>query len=152
MAYYDTLVAQWGTLTGTTAQKLVALNAQTVAGPKKDVPVSSVVGYLALNAKLSGVQKYASAPPATEAGIAGAELVAILNCPNAPPFGMADPTTYAAVNGLLSALASDSTSGITSADVTALLALAATSVPWWQANGYSSPISASDLAAAGGLT
>lgn len=32
MAYYDALVAEWATLTGTTTQKLAAINALTVSG------------------------------------------------------------------------------------------------------------------------
>ena len=67
MAYYDALIAKWATLPSgdTTAQKLAALNALTVAGPIVDVSVSAVVGYLGLNGKLSGLIKYAANPPAT---------------------------------------------------------------------------------------
>jgi hypothetical protein len=139
MAYYDALIAQWASLPAgdSTAQKLAAVNAMTVAGPNIDVAVSSVVGYLALNGKLSVLQKYAANPPATEAGIAGAELVALLMCPNAPAFRMSDGTTYAAVSAFLNALAGDGNSGIAANDVTALLALATgPMVTWCHANGY----------------
>jgi hypothetical protein len=139
MAYYDALVAEWATLSAgnSTAQKLAAINAMTVAGPNLDVAVSAVVGYLALNGKLSALQKYAASPPATEAGIAGAELVALLMCPNAPAFRMSEVATYAAVSAFLNALADDSNSGIAANDVTSLLALAVgPTVTWCQANGY----------------
>jgi len=153
MAYYDALKALWATLPAgdTTAQKLAAVNAVTVAGPNVDVAVSSVVGYLALNGKLAGLQKYAGNPPATEAGLAAAELASLLMCPNAPVFGTSSAEAYATIHGFLAAIAGDANSGLTSADVVALLALAATSVPWWQAQGYTSPFGADDLIAAGGL-
>jgi hypothetical protein len=138
-------------LTGsmTTAQKIVAVNGWTVPGPNIDVPVSSVVGYLSLNGKLSGLIKYAASPPATEAGIAGAELVAVINCPNAPNFQTSQSGAYSAVSGLLTALAGDSNSNISSTDATALLALSATLIPWWQTAGLSSPISTADTTTAG---
>jgi hypothetical protein len=164
MAYYDALVAKWATLSGTTAQKLAAINALTVAGPIVDVRVSAVVGYLGVNAKMSGLQSYAANAVAGQNGatttsvIAARELVAIMNCPNAPAFQMSNPTIYAAMETMLEALVADSTSGITAGDQAALLALAATSIPWWSApvaqggGGLSGPISEADLEAAGGLS
>lgn len=151
MAYYDALKQQWATLpsTDTTAQKLAAMNALTVAGPNVDVPISSAVGYLGLNAKLATLMKYAANPPATAAGIAGAELVAVMNCPNAPAFGTSNPTTYATLQEMLNLLAGDAASGITSTDVTNLLGLAATTIPWWRANGYPRPVDMGDVQAAG---
>ena len=154
MAYYDALKAQWAALPAgdTTAQKLAAVNALTVAGPSIDVPVSAVVGYLAESSKLASLLKYAAAPAATEAGVAAAELSAIIMCPNAPPFRTSNSTVAASVAGFLTALAADANSGLVAADVTALLALAATTLPWWQSAGYTSPISQGDLDAAGGLS
>jgi hypothetical protein len=160
MAYYDALVAQWATLPAgdTTAQKLAAINAMTVAGPNVDVKVSAVVGYLGVNAKMSGLQKYAATAVAgtgnatAESVMAANELVAIMNCPNAPDFQMSNTAVYAAMAGMLAALVSDSASGITSSDQAALLALAATTTPWWKSNGYSSPFNSNDLVAAGNLT
>lgn len=166
MAYYDALVAAWNSTTQppanvtgtglsssmTTAQKLAALNGWAVAGPNVNVNVSAVVGYLGLNGKLSALAKYAASPPATAAGVAGQELLAIINCPNAPAFQTSNPTVYQTIEGMLTTLAGDANSGISSTDVTNLLALAATTVPWWQANGYGRPISMDDLTAAGGLS
>lgn len=163
MAYYDALIAKWATLSGTTEAKLAAINALTVAGPNVDVPVSAVVGYLGENLKLAKLQAYATAamqaPAPTEAQIAGAELMALFGMGiNAPAFRMSDPTKYANMQALLTALAGDTASGIVTADVTALLALSATTIPWWQATvtqdggGLSSTVSQADLDAAGGLS
>lgn len=155
MAYYDALVAQWATVTGTTAQKLAAINAQTIAGPKVDVPISSVIAYLALNGKLATLQAYGASPPATanaQALIAARELVALMTSPNAPPFRMSESSVFSAVQGFLQALTADAATGVTAADQSALLALANTTIPWWQSAGYASPISQGDLEAAGGLT
>ena len=154
MAYYDALVARWATLSGTTAQKLAAINALTVAGPMTDVAVTSVVATLALSGRLAGLQAYAQNPPANanaQALTAARELVALLSSPNAPPFRMSDPTVYATVQSFLAALVGDTATGVGAADEVALLGLAATIVPWWKANGYASPISQGDLDAAGGL-
>lgn len=154
MAYYTALINEWATLPSgdTTAQKLAAINAMTVAGPNQDVSISSVVAYLGLNGKLPGLIKYAESPPATAAGVAGASLVALFNMPNAPGFQTSNSTVYGTLSTMLNALAGDSNSGITSTDVTNLLALASTTIPWWQSNGYSSSFTQADLDAAGGLS
>lgn len=148
MAYYDALKAAWAGLSGTTAEKLAAINSQTVAGPNVEVPVSVVVGYLALAGKLSGLLAYAASAPATEAGVAAKELAALIGSPNAPAFAMGNPQTAATVTAFLGALVGDPASGLTSADQTAILALAATTRPWWQASGYGGPFNPNDLEAA----
>lgn len=161
MAYYDALIAKWATLPAgdTTEQKLAAINALTVAGPKQDVSLAQVVRYLGLNLKLAALQKYAAAAAQagspTEAQIAGAEFAAVLMCPNAPPFFAADS---AALNSLLTAVAGDASSGLVTDDVTNLMALFAPQVPWWQASteqdggGLGSQVAYTDLEAAGGLS
>jgi hypothetical protein len=142
----------------TTAQKLAAVNGWTVAGPAVDVQVSSVVGYLGLNAKLSVLQTYATTAVAgtngatTQSVTAARELMAIIDCPNAPSFQMSSAEVYSTIQGMLSALEGDSNSGITGSDATALLGLSASTEPWWQAAGYTSPFNSNDLAAAGGLS
>jgi hypothetical protein len=156
-AYYVALQTQWATLTGTTAAKLAAINALTVAGPNVDVSVSSVVAYLALNAKLSTLQNYAQTAVAgtgsatIQSVMAARELIALIGCPNAPSFGTSVLAVYTVLSGMLAALVSDPNTGLVSADQTALLALAATTIPWWQANGYAGPFTAPDLVNAGGL-
>lgn len=160
MTYYDALIAKWATLTpGTTAQKLASVNALTVAGPNVDVQPAQVVRYLAINLKLATLLKYAQSAPSTEAGACAAELAAVLGMGvNAPPFYTSQAADYAALQAMLTALSSDTNSGLIAADVTALLALASTTIPWWKATvvnsggGLSGLVSQADLAAAGGLT
>lgn len=155
MAYYDALIAKWATLTGTTSDKLAQINALTVPGPTIDVPISSVVSYLALNGKLFGLSAYAAAPPAgsnSTAVVAAKELVTLIGSPNAGPFRMSIPTVYSGIHTFLDALVADPNTGITSADEANILALAQPMVPWWQANGYTGLLNQYDLQAAGGLT
>jgi hypothetical protein len=154
-SYYDALTTKWATLSGTTNDKLVAINALTVAGPAKDVSASSVIGYLALNAKLSGLLAYAAAPPQGAQAVtvvAAKELAALLSMPSFTTFYLSDPQVAAGVQVFLNALAGDAATGIAAADVTALLALGNTTIPWWASAGYSSSISLNDLGAAGGLS
>lgn len=136
MVDFTALIAKWPSISGSTTQeKLDAINALTVAGPNVNVQPSQVVRYLALNLKLATIMKYAASPPSTLAGTCATELVALLNIgQNAPPFYTSDPADYAALQGMLNALAGDAASGITSDDVAALLALASTTMPWWQAS------------------
>ncbi len=155
MAYYDALIAKWATLSGSSNEKLAAINALTVDGPKVDVPISEIVGYLALSGKLAGLQTYAANPPSganASALVAARELVALIASPNAPAFHMSDPSVYTTVQGFLSALVGDVVTGITATDQAALLGLAATTIPWWQSAGYASPVGMGDLAAAGRLS
>ena len=69
MAYYTALITAWnaGTvpggvtgsaLTGTTAQKLAAVNAWTVSGPNVDVQPAQVVRYLSISLKLATLLKW----------------------------------------------------------------------------------------------
>ena len=168
MAYYTALIAAWGSTTlpaGVTGTPLVSgasavsnlalLNAWTVAGPNVDVPVSSVVAYLGNVLKLPGLNGYATAAAAvapasrTEAQLAGMELVELFGMPDAPAFKTSVASEYTLLEGMLTAIAGDSASGLTTADVTALMALAATTIPWWQSVGMTSPVSPNDLSAAG---
>jgi hypothetical protein len=138
MAYYDALITKWATLApGTTAEKLAQINAITVSGT---IPATIFV---------NGNQ--------------------ILNCINWPEFNaltaaqQSNILLMCSTQGQLlggSANLSHIVPGMIVAyfpgggsTITALSALSAATVqPWWQANGYSSRISNSDLAAAGGLT
>lgn len=160
MAYYDALVAKWATLSGSTAAKLAAINALTLPQPERvDVPQSQVVRYLAINGKLATLLAYAKSPPASAAGVAAAELAAVLNMgQNAPPFYTSQSADFTALQTMLNALASDTNSGLAAADVTALLALSQPPVPWWSVSvangggGLSSPVAQADLTIAGGLS
>ncbi len=145
-------------LTGlTTAQKIAAVNAWTVAGPPQDVTAQAIINYLFLNMKYSNLQAYASNPPAgsvanfPQSVATAKELLALFTTPSFSGFQMSNPTIYTAAEAFLGALAADSATGISSTDAANLLALSATTIPWWQSIGLTSPVSAPDLMAAGGL-
>ena len=168
MAYYDALIVRWATLTGTTDQKLAAVNALTVAGPNVDVQIQNVVGTLMLSGAYLRLAAFAQTAPTgvtvhdTALG-ASMLLMSLLTSPNAPPFNMSNATNYAAISGMLGALLTQETvtagsTGITQGVHDALLALSATTISWWQApvasngGGLTSPITAPDLILAGSLT
>lgn len=154
MAYYSALQTEWANLSGTTAQKLAAINALTSAGPNQDIPIPSIIAYLALNNKLVPFQNYANGSTGNAAAIQAAKTFFMLAAtPGISSIQTSNATVAAQFAAMLGAVIADmANSGITSADETAVMAYAATTVPWWQANGYSSPFNDNDLAAAGGLT
>ena len=155
MAYYDALTQKWATLSGTTAQKLAAINAATADGPKRDISVSSVVGYLATIGALDTLQTYAATSPAGSNATAvkiARNFLAFCQFAPAGVFQTSDQTHYSAITAQLDELAADATSGVTQATADYLIGLSATSVSWWSANGYTSPIGEGDLQAAGDLT
>lgn len=136
MAYYDALIAKWPSVSGAdTATKLANLNAQTVTGV---IPTTFQV---------TGSQ--------------------IMNCLDFTEFNSltaAKQTTILQLCGVSSMIGGQNTfvgklfanyysAMLAGPTITAFVALAqATVQPWWQANGYSSPIGPGDLGAAGGLT
>ena len=152
MSYYDALAAKWATLSGSADEKLSAINALTIAGGAKNVPV----GYLALHGLLPGIEAFASTPPqGADTQIVGAAkaLITLIATPSISVFQTSDPAQYAIIETLLGGLAS---AGLLAAsDSQALLSLAATSLPWWQATvvqgggGLTSPVGVGDLSAAG---
>lgn len=152
MAYYDALTEKWATLAGTTDERLAALNTELVDGPKAAVDISSVTGYLATNLKLAALISYADDPPvgADEASVASAKnLVALFRLPQPPAFRTDLPEVYSVVEAALNTLAADPLSGVTTDDASALMALADTQIPWWQAAGYPEPINGTNLVQAG---
>jgi hypothetical protein len=158
MAYYDALIAKWATLTGTTAQKLAAVNALTVAGPNIDVGVSAVVGKLMLlqaYLTLAAFAQGSTTGNTTHDNALGSAkmLMTMISIPNAPSFQMSDPNTFTAVKGMMDAIlaqetAAAGTTGFTQTVHDALLALCATVVPWWQSAGYPRPFDSGDITAA----
>jgi hypothetical protein len=68
MAYYDALSAKWATLQGTAAEKLAAVNGETVAGPRVDVQVSTVFGRLLLTGAYWNLAGFAQAAPDRRCG------------------------------------------------------------------------------------
>lgn len=162
MAYYTALINEWATLTGTTAQKMAAVNAMTVPGPNVDVAVSKIVATLMLDQAFLTLSTFANSATngnAThDAALNAAKmLMAVINTPNAPQFQMSNATIYGQVKGMLDAILAQETAlagstGITQTVHDGLMALAATTIPWWQANGYTSPFNPNDLVMAGNLT
>jgi hypothetical protein len=140
MAYYDALVAQWPSLTGTTAQKLTAINAMTVAGPYAPSPVLDVMTYLRSNNLWMPIK----AAVATSAGAAAAVDY------NSDPRVETLDATLPASQGMLADLVAHAL--LTQAQALAIVALGVPQLPWWQDNGYTGPFTAPDLLAAGGLT
>lgn len=139
MAYYDALISKWNTLSGTTDIKLSQINSLTVAGPDRLVPISEISDML----RSQGAWLPIKAAVTTSVGAAAAidlnedqRLVTIdINLP--------------IVGQMLADLVSHSL--LTQVQADAIVALKNTTTPWWQVNGYTSPINNNDLLAAGGL-
>lgn len=134
MAYYTALIAQWGTLSGTTAVKLAAINALTVTGT---IPTTfSTTGPQLLNCiKWSEFNALTAQQQSN--------LMALCNNPGPVTGGSAQVSLIAA--GMFLAYF-----GVQSQTITNLTALAqATVQPWWQANGYPGIFNNNDLIAAG---
>lgn len=141
MAYYDALVTKWGTLSGTTAAKLAAINALTVA-----VPQPAIIA----------VDKIKNAIVAADLGTLTTNQLLLLQL-YLLGAGTVDASPNTTIRTGLQALFAGKTT--TLANLTTLVApYDNATIPWWQATiaqgggGLSSAISANDLAAAGGLT
>lgn len=131
MAYYDLMIAKWATLTGTTTEKLAALNAATQALPTKMI----VPTYLIYNCivpsewnALTDVQRQSIRDILT---LGTADVSSGTNVRNMIllVFG---PGTQTRTNLVASAATFDNTT-----------------IPWWQANGYARPFDMGDVAGAG---
>lgn len=136
MAYYDALVAKWGTLSvgtsiGSIQSAITTINGASIAGPAVNVPATSVVGYLALNGKLTNLQAYAAAGTGSSpiAILAAKEFVTLMGI-SGMVFQMTVPATATAIQNFLEAMTLDSGTGITATDVTAILALSTPPVLW----------------------
>lgn len=140
MAYYDALIAEWANLSGTTEEKLAAVNAMTVAGSDQLVSIADVMSYLRENGLWLPIKAAAGSNQAAAAAvdIAG-DLRAQTIDFNLPLVKML--LTALVASGLL-----------TQANADALAAMKNTTQLWWQVKGYSSPFSENDLIAAGGLS
>lgn len=136
MAYYDALITKWATLTpGTTAAKLVQLNAMTVAAlqQKAILSPSSI-----LNAVV-----FADLAALTQLQVT--QLTLLLQG------STIDASVGTSIRAGIQALFAGKTT--TLANLGALVApFDNPTSPWWQANGYTGPFSTPDLEAAGNLT
>lgn len=136
MAYYDALVAKWATLSpGSTAQKLAAINAATVAGaPQRAVLAPSQI----LNA-------IAFADLAALTQLQVTQLTLLL------AGSSVDASAGTSIRAGIQALFSGKTATLANPG-TLVAPFDNPVVPWWQANGYTGPFSNADLVAAGNLT
>lgn len=142
MAYYDPLITRWAELDAsqTVAERLTTINTASVDGPHRDVPVSTVVGYLALRGKLA----------ALKAEPLAADFITLISTPSLTTFATSDATTYGVIASTLAAFVAGSL--LTQDDADGLLAFTNTTIPWWQSVGLHSPQNEHDLVAAGIIT
>jgi len=150
MAYYTALINAWNSttqppsgVTGTgltglaTAAKLAAINAWTVS----NVPLTTWYASAAQVAQCIVLSEFTALAVAVRM-----EIWAILSL----QFPLKGGNT--SVMGQIAVLMPSATCPLTYANFVALSQTVAGTSLWWQANGYTSPISLNDLAAAGGLT
>lgn len=143
MAYYDALIAKWGTLSGTTAQKLAAINSATVQTAAQGTAV--VTPSQVLNAIV-----FADLAALTQLQVA--QLTLLLSG------SMIDASKGSSIRTGIQALFAGKAT--TLANLAALVAPADTPLlmPWWKVpvaqggGGLNYPVLDSDLTAAGGLT
>jgi hypothetical protein len=156
MAYYDTLIAEWKTLSGTTAQKLAAVNALTVAGPNQDVSAATVKGAWYATGAWSKIRKRAilaaNNVDTSEAGLAALSFVELANAGGT--FLASNPAILTSLSADLDALVA--AGDLQASDKTLALSFVTPQISWLVANNYlvnGAPrgITDNDLVAAGGL-
>lgn len=135
MSYWTALQNEWPNLTGTTDQKLATLNAMTVTGSAKKALLtpSSIINAIV---------------PADLAALTTTQVTFLT-------LVLQGSTVDASVGTTVRAAIETIFSGKTTTlnQLSALVApYDSPEIPWWQANGYTSPITAPDLQSAGGLT
>jgi hypothetical protein len=131
----------------------------TVAGPSIDISIQQVMGFLLLSGIYPTVAAFAgtannNTQPHDGALQAAKTFMAWIELQNAPAVHMSQPSVVAAVTQMGNAMvaqetASPGSTGFTQAILDGLLALGQTTKPWWQANGFSGPVTGADAAAAG---
>jgi hypothetical protein len=144
------LQAIWPTLTGSTAQKLSALNVTMVPGTPQDITIAALENFLITNNLLNPVTTYVSKGTNQLALIGCNYLLALLASPS-PVLATSQPANFLAIQQLGSGLLADPATGVTAAHLSQMIGMIAPSVPWWQANGFSAAVSVTDLIAAGDL-
>ncbi len=149
---FGVLAAKWATLAAApTVVKLAALNATNVAGPPQDIAADRIENFLVTTNKIVALRAFVYQTPATpnaQALLAANYLIAILQGADG---GLIRAGSEPGLLGILSHLSDDARTGITAANVTALINACSPPMPWWQANGFTSPVALSDLIAAGNL-
>jgi hypothetical protein len=150
MGDLNALRTTWTTLTGTTAQKLAALNTMKVNGPPQDISTATLGSFLSNNGLLAPITAYLSNGQNQTALIACNYLNAILASGD-PVIHTSNPANFAAVAQLGPGLLADPATGVTPQLLAGLMALIAPPALWWQVNGFSGAITITDLIAAGNL-
>lgn len=146
------LKATWAMLSGTTAQKLVALNALQVTGPPQDITVTALQTFLAANNLQAPLQAYAArGPNAVQSALIAANYITAMLAATDPVIHTSVPANFAAVEQLGPGLLADPATGVTAPLLAEMMALISPPIAWWQVNGFSSPVTVTDLIAAGNL-
>lgn len=143
MSYHDALVAKWATLSGTTEEKLEAINAATVPGPTVPVSVLQIMTYLRTLALWLPIK-------AAQATCVGAAAAVDYNSDSrVQTLDVSLPIAQAMLADLKAhALLTDE-------HIAAITAMGKTTLPWWQASvaegggGLSGQVSLNDLTANG---
>ena len=146
------LQTTWATLTGTTAQKLATLNAMTVPGAPQDITITTLSNFLTTNNLLAPITAYASRGPnaVQTALIACNYLIAILSATD-PTIHTSMPANFAAIKQLGPGLLADPATSVTPQLLAGMMALVTPSATWWSVNGFTGPLTITDLIAAGNL-
>jgi hypothetical protein len=145
------LQTAWATLpAGATTQKLQAINTMTVAGPPQDITVSVLENFLISNNLLQPVTTYVTKGQ-NQSALIGCNYLLALIAQSTPVIHTSIPANFAAVQQLGAGLLADPATGVNQGHITALIAIIAPPILWWQANGFSGAISITDLIAAGNL-
>ena len=159
-ADYRALQAAWNRTSGATAQRLAQINSmETTSGEHVDVSVESIKQRLGPQ-KLTHLQIYALDDDSTERmrerlklehvskGTAAADhFMALLG--EGPVLRLSDDNTRASVESMLTTIATDALSGISTHDIQALLGLSIARIPFWVSAGFRGPISPIQLHEAG---
>jgi hypothetical protein len=145
------LVNLWNTMSGSTARKLQDLNMNMVPGNPVDVPRAEIAKVL--DGDLPKLQAYIANPPegyAVSTLIAANYMVAIVTVEAnySPTLQTSNPLYFAIIQNMIPDLM---LAGVTTATISAMIALVRPLVPWWQANGFSGPINIWNLISAGTL-
>jgi len=154
----DALATEWAVLktanpSFTTAQLLALLNSTTVAGPTQAVTLIGFANYLIGNGVYHTFLAYCTKAfnlMVTGGSPTAAQLAAAQYYAMSVTQGMTTlvfTTSTVDFTNWLNAIAADVASGLTAPLVTGLVALTASQIPWWQANGFTGLITNAYLTA-----
>lgn len=152
MGDLSALKATWVALSGTTAQKLTALNALQVTGPPQDITVAALQNFLTTNNLQAPIASYAErGPNAVQSALIACNYITAMLAASDPIIHSSIPANYAAIEQLGPGLLADPATGVTPQLLAGMMALITPQTSWWQANGFAAEITVTDLIAAGNL-